>query len=72
MWRGGARYSSGGSNFAKVDLTIAGVDHQRGVSIGVFTLSRRADRPRAPLPEVDMDPLPNSATGELAEPKALD
>ena len=43
-----------------------------GVSSGVFTLSCRADRPRPPLPDVDMDPLPDSATGELVRPPGLD
>lgn len=43
-----------------------------GVSSGVFTLSCRADRPRPPLPNVDLDPLPDSATGELVSPPGLD
>ena len=43
-----------------------------GVSSGVFTLSCRADRPRPLLPNVDMDPLPDSATGELVSPPGLD
>ncbi len=43
-----------------------------GVSFGVFTLSCRADRPRAPLPDVDLDPLPDSATGELFRPPGLE
>jgi serine/threonine-protein kinase len=43
-----------------------------GVSAGVFTLSCRADRPRPPLPDVDLDPLPDSATGELVWPPGLD
>ena len=43
-----------------------------GVSSGVFTLSCRADRPRPPLPDVDLDPLPDSATGELVSPPGLD
>ena len=43
-----------------------------GVSSGVFTLSCRADRPRPPLPDVDLDPLPDSATGELVSPPRLD
>ena len=43
-----------------------------GVSSGVFTLSCRADRPRAPLPDVDLDPLPDSATGELFTPPGLE
>ena len=43
-----------------------------GVSSGVFTLSCRADRLRSPLPEVDPDPLPDSATGELVSPPGLD
>ena len=43
-----------------------------GVSSGLFTLSCRADRPRPPLPAVDLDPLPDSATGELVRPPGLD
>jgi serine/threonine-protein kinase len=43
-----------------------------GVSSGLLTLSCRADRPRPPLPDVDLDPLPDSATGELVRPPGLD
>ena len=43
-----------------------------GVSSGLFTMSCRADRPRAPLPEVDLDPLLDSATGELVRPPGQD
>ena len=42
-----------------------------GVSSALFTLSCRADRPRVPLPDVDLDPLPDSATGELVSPEGL-
>ena len=44
----------------------------QGVSSGLFTLSCRADRPRPSLPDVDPDPLPDSATGELVRPSGLD
>ena len=43
-----------------------------GVYSGLFTMSCRADRPRAPLPEVDLDPLLDSATGELVRPPGQD
>ena len=43
-----------------------------GVSSGLFTLSCRAERPRPPLPDLDLDPLPDSATGELVSPPGLD
>ena len=43
-----------------------------GVSSGLFTLSCRADRPRPLLPDVDRDPLPDSATGELVRPLGLE
>ena len=43
-----------------------------GVSSSLLTLSCRADRPRPPLPDVDLDPLPDSATGELVWPPGLD
>ena len=44
----------------------------QGVSSGLFSLSCRADRPRPSLPDVDPDPLPDSATGELVRPSGLD
>ena len=43
-----------------------------GVSSGLFTLSCRADRPRPLLPDVDRDPLPDSATGEFVRPPGLE
>ena len=61
---------------ARIDA-VAGLPLQvlvtnEGISSGVFTLSCRADRPRPPLPDVDPDPLPDSATGELVRPPGLD
>ena len=43
-----------------------------GVSSGLLTLSCRADRLRPLLPPVDLDPVPDSASGELLRPPGLD
>ena len=40
-----------------------------GVSSGVLTLSFLADRSRFPAQEMDLDLLPDSATGEFVKPQ---